>query len=50
MPNRSVIGSLRDSSSVFEDSLHPLVRVFAPCFCALCALLDAQFKGKKAFL
>ena len=50
MPNRSVIGSLRDSSSVFEDRLHPLVRMFALCFCALCALLDAQFKGKKAFL
>lgn len=46
MPNRSVIGSLRDSLSVFEDTLHPLVRMFALCFCALCALLDARFNVK----
>ena len=45
MPNRAVIYS----SSVFEDKLHTLVRMFALCFCALCALLGSRFNGKEAF-
>ena len=45
MPNRAVIYS----SSVFEDKLHTLVRMFALCFSALSALLGARFNGKEAF-